>query len=108
MTNTNTNSRQSVWGTFDVTVTDINDSKSQKSKLIGYANIEIAQLNIEIKSISVYNNDGNFRLHSQQSQTAKDLKPRGIKYLNSTINETTEFLKARFWKRLEHILRCAT
>ena len=61
MGNTN-NNRQSVWKTFDVRVTYFNDSKSKKSNLMGYANVEIAQLNIEIKSVSVYNNAGNLSI----------------------------------------------
>lgn len=61
MSNTNNNS-QSSWKTFDVTVTDFNDSKSKKGKLMGYANVEIVQLNVEIKSISVYNNNGSISI----------------------------------------------
>jgi len=56
MSNTN-NNRQSVWGTFDIMVTTFNEYKS-KNNLIGYAHVEIVQLNVQLKNISVYNNKG--------------------------------------------------
>jgi hypothetical protein len=56
MSNTN-NNRQSQWGTFDITVTKFKNYKS-KNNLIGYTEVEVAQLNVEIRNISVYNNNG--------------------------------------------------
>jgi hypothetical protein len=78
MSNTNSNNRQSVWDTFDVTVTGFNDSEPEKSKLIGYASVEIGQLNIEIKSISVYNNNG--QLSITLPAIPKGQKPNTIWY----------------------------
>ncbi|MGD0400733.1 MAG: hypothetical protein ABSC04_17685 [Syntrophobacteraceae bacterium] len=58
MSNTNdNNNRQSIWSTCDVRVTKFTDYTS-KNNLIGYTEVEIVQLNVEIRNISVYSNNG--------------------------------------------------
>jgi len=57
MSNTN-NNRQSAWQTGNVKVTRFNHSKTKKNGLMGFACAYVDSLDVEIKNIPVFNNNG--------------------------------------------------
>ena len=56
------NNNRSLWGSFDVEVTRFNPSKTKKNHLIGYAYVYVDEINIELKNIAIFNNNGHLSI----------------------------------------------